>query len=94
MLPEQQRGIVLPIENYKLFATRRGKSLVQTVLQRLKYNIGKFEILVGLISLGLASLIFSFYSRKRRLSSPNDAATLLAAGTLTMLLSRRTSKTA
>ncbi len=93
VFPEQQRGIVLPIESYKLFATRRDKSLLQTVRERLKYDIGRFEILVGLISLSLASIIFSLYSRKRRLASPNDAATLLATEALTTLLSRRTSKT-
>lgn len=58
--------------------------------------VGKFEILVGLLSLGLASVIFNLCTRKRAsfagLTATGRATAGLAAGALVLLTSRKDSE--
>jgi len=39
--------------------------MLPETVRALRYYTGKFEMLVGVISLGLASIIFTVYTRKR-----------------------------
>ncbi len=65
------------------------------VLGRISYYRGRFDMLVGFLSLALATLLAGLYARKKSSQDLMDrATTVLTAGSATMLLSRKWRKPA